>query len=1091
MRGGGEMKPLEPAKLTRPISRTALPRERLFELIEQNSEKKVIWISGPAGSGKTTLASSYFRYRGVPCIWYQLDGGDADISTFFYYMREATRHANARHRTTLPLLTPEYLQGIPVFAKRFFEQVCKRLIGRANLGGLSQSANPAIVFDDYQEVPYGSVFHTVLNAGLSSIPQGVNVIILSRVEPPAAFARLRAAGDMGFLSWEDMRLTPDESDAIAVLKTGKDLNGETLSVLRRAADGWVAGLILLLENLRMRGVDFQLPGEMLSREEIFAYFATELFDRSAQHTRDFLLETSFLPKMSACMAEELTGNPNASRLFYHLSRKNYFISKHATNGQVFQYHPLFREFLLEKARQILAPERLSVLVNGAAKVLEENEHIEDAVSLLMDIEDFTGAIRLILTHAPALLSQGRWQTLLCWIDALPKTATERNPWLLYWMGASMLPASSGGSKECFAKAFGQFRSEGNAEGSFLALAGLLDSVTLRFDTFLELDKLIPLVQEILGEYPSRLLPAEIESRIVASMLYALVLRQPGNPAFAYWEERGLALVDNISDLDTVLRILLALACQRASSGELEKVPFILDTLHKRVVASHYAPLSVVTMKGIEAFYYCLIAEFDKSQDAAEDGLALADSTGIHSIDVILSGHGAQSALSVGNITKANEFLNRMKSFLELVPTTFGNTFTNFLMALIYLINNSFNKALEHANLAIKFVEAMGIPWLIPHQYLIKAVIMHKLKNDNEASACIAYVRELCSKIKLHQAEFMTFLVDAQIAFDNGKDDAGRVLLRKAMEIGREHGYMNGLFWMNSTMASLCAKALEHGIETEYVRHLVRARNLLPGISAFHLADWPWPLKIHTLGQFEIIRDSEALRFEGKVQQKPLLLLKALIAFGGRAVSEEKLSDALWPDAQGDLAHLSFETTLHRLRKLIGKDKLIFQEGRLTFDTQSCWVDALAFGTVLDKAEELSASGLSQADYNASRGSRTRAIDLIQSAIALYGGHLFAGEPEHPWMISPKERLRAKYLRAVQAVVSYWEADGEYEMAIRCCEKGLEIDDLAEELYIRLITCYQKMGLRGKAFSAYARYRSVLEAKLGTKPSLQMELFACK
>ncbi|MGC9968053.1 MAG: winged helix-turn-helix domain-containing protein, partial [Syntrophobacteraceae bacterium] len=136
------------------------------------------------------------------------------------------------------------------------------------------------------------------------------------------------------------------------------------------------------------------------------------------------------------------------------------------------------------------------------------------------------------------------------------------------------------------------------------------------------------------------------------------------------------------------------------------------------------------------------------------------------------------------------------------------------------------------------------------------------------------------------------------------------------------------------------KALEAGIETDYVQGLIRRRNLMPDVPVLHLENWPWPLRIYTLGQFEILRDSEALRFTGKVQQKPLLLLKALIAFGGRAVKEEQLCDALWPDAEGDLAHLSLETTLHRLRKLIGKDRVIqFKEGKLTLDIQSCWVDA--------------------------------------------------------------------------------------------------------------------------------------------------------
>jgi hypothetical protein len=49
----------------------------------------------------------------------------------------------------------------------------------------------------------------------------------------------------------------------------------------------------------------------------------------------------------------------------------------------------------------------------------------------------------------------------------------------------------------------------------------------------------------------------------------------------------------------------------------------------------------------------------------------------------------------------------------------------------------------------------------------------------------------------------------------------------------------------------------------------------------------------------------ALAQHRKTQRKPLELLKALIAFGGRAVLEEQLTEALWPEAKGHAAHQAF------------------------------------------------------------------------------------------------------------------------------------------------------------------------------------------
>lgn len=94
------------------------------------------------------------------------------------------------------------------------------------------------------------------------------------------------------------------------------------------------------------------------------------------------------------------------------------------------------------------------------------------------------------------------------------------------------------------------------------------------------------------------------------------------------------------------------------------------------------------------------------------------------------------------------------------------------------------------------------------------------------------------------------------------------------------------------MERLCANALDAGIEVEYVQDLIRKRNLIPEKPPLHLENWPWPLKIYTLGRFELLKDGKLIRFSRKVQQKPLALLKALIAFGGKEVRADQIEDTL-------------------------------------------------------------------------------------------------------------------------------------------------------------------------------------------------------
>ena len=74
------------AKITRPVLAGSYPRKRLFRLIDRVRKKKVVWVTGPPGSGKTTLVSSYIVDRRFPCLWIRLEEGDADPATFFHYL---------------------------------------------------------------------------------------------------------------------------------------------------------------------------------------------------------------------------------------------------------------------------------------------------------------------------------------------------------------------------------------------------------------------------------------------------------------------------------------------------------------------------------------------------------------------------------------------------------------------------------------------------------------------------------------------------------------------------------------------------------------------------------------------------------------------------------------------------------------------------------------------------------------------------------------------------------------------------------------------------------------------------------------------
>jgi DNA-binding SARP family transcriptional activator len=241
----------------------------------------------------------------------------------------------------------------------------------------------------------------------------------------------------------------------------------------------------------------------------------------------------------------------------------------------------------------------------------------------------------------------------------------------------------------------------------------------------------------------------------------------------------------------------------------------------------------------------------------------------------------------------------------------------------------------------------------------------------------------------------------------------------------------------------------------------------------------WPLRIHALGQFTLLRDGQPIVFSRKVQKRPLDLLKALIASGGVRTSTSTLIESLWPDAEGDSAKVSFDSNLHRLRKLIGiDDALTLSEGKLSLDPARCWVDVWAFEELLTRIDRT-------AHERPSPGSPSRA-DLVKELLRLYTGQFLEKDSQEPWAVAARDRLAAKFLRAVATLGADLEQGKEWEEAVALYSRALELDNLSEGLYRRLMVSYRELGETAEALKVYRRCRDMLSIVLSLNPSPETE-----
>ncbi len=1045
------------AKVTCPASKGYFPRHRLYRLLDKARRAPVLWITGPPGCGKTALVSSYISSRHLPCLWYKVDEADADLSTFFYYLGLAARKAAPRKKKRLPLLTPERMPGLSVFAQRYFETLSEIL-----------PVPSLLVLDDCHRLKEHALFFETLREGISRLSPGIDAVLVSRSDPHPSFSRHRANQLMETFGWEDLRLTlPEAAGIVKLQRKGRPPAGLVKDLFERT-DGWAGGLVLLLERRDRGSVAPRTIGRHVPAE-IIDYFGSEIFRSLDEERRAFLLQTAFLPRMTAQMAQKLTGVEDAGSILSEMNRHNQFTKKYIQREPVYEYHDLFREFLLEHATAVFSGKELSTIRKAAAPLLEESGYVEDAAVLLREAEDWETLSQMILSKGKSLVAQGRYLTVLEWLRELPEEVLADNPWLLYWKGVCLIPFSPAESRACFEEALQKFDVRGDASGVFLSWAGVVESIITPWDNLTPLEGCISLLPRLLEKYGG--LPSgEIGDVATCWMFLALSYWRRPRAALELWTTRALALAQTTRDQRHKFMLTIGILVSYQITKDTREAMRISSSLRQMLKQPETMPLLRLTVDTVEAVCLNLMALHEQCLQVATEGLAFAENTGVHVLDAALQAHAAGSAHNLLDFETANRFLNTMVATLDTMkPLPLG--LYHYISVSEALRLRDLARARFHAKECQKLWEESGFVTHLSGAHIMMAHVLHALHDDEEATRHVAEARRHGFEIDQSFGVWISYLTEAYFHLQRNNDAAAIAPLKEGLRIGREVGLFGILPRLTDMFEKICTKALKEGIEVDHVREIIQRNRYAPDPANPDLEQWPWAVKVHTLGRFGLLVDDRPVEFGRKVQQRPLSLLKALIALGGRDVPVAKISEFFWPEADGDLAHKSFEITLNRLRKLLGKDDaLTLKKGCLSLSNHHCWVDIWAFERSLGQAEKAR-----------KEGKQTDAIPLFEKALSLYRSSFLHGE-EMSWAESPREKLRRKFLQAVAALGRCHEDRDQWEEAASCYRKGLEADDLDEELYRRLMACRIRQGREAEALAVYRRCRKTLSSVLGVDPS---------
>jgi ATP/maltotriose-dependent transcriptional regulator MalT/DNA-binding SARP family transcriptional activator len=1024
-----------------------VPREGLFTRLDGTPGRTVIWLSGPPGSGKSTLAAGYIQSRNYVAAWYQVEPDDADLATFFHYLIHSARKITS---AKLPAFDPKNSENIEPYSRRFFRQLFSAVPGPV-----------ALVLDNFPELPAQAPLRVALEAGLTQVPRHCCVIVTCRSDPPATLARMRATGTLVTMGANDLRLSTAELMEIAALR-GQPVTVEAAEELQEKTQGWAAAIVLMLEHVKITGGISHPPHEAPPRV-VFDYLAGEVFDHFEPATQEFLLRVACVKRMTIEIAEKLGGNSKANRLLLNFTHNDYFIHEViAAHGRVYQIHPLLREFLIHRAEAEL-PDAVSREARcRAARLLREAGLVEDAIALLIESEAWTEVAAVASELTEELVTQGRGNTLLGWLDMLPDEILESSPQLLLAEGLCQLQMSPRTARHRFEESHRLFRAHEDRDRMIQACCGILDATILEFDDLASVDKWRDELMSMLSA------DVPLTTACATTLIHANLLRDPSHPV----PEEFLRIRSAPGDTRSVqVGILNDIA--RATIHLLQGNFAASEAITGGIDLPSVEPATHVVLNLARALHHILDGDFQNAQKACQEGLKIAEAEGIQTCLAWLHMLASASALGLGEREAARCEIRLLEGFNL---RRGDRAVIHFLRGWMADGEGESGQAQRELASSLMLAEEAGLIWM---EWIARIALAQarSLAGDSRGATTQARAAAtLSDRLGSPLLKVATLMTGASLSLQEGDEETALRTLREACSLGGQHGFRHMVGLRQRTVGELCALALRHGIESDFIRALIRSEKLAPPPSALRLKQWPWSYYIGTLRGFQLTRGQEPIEFSAKGPGRPVELLKVLIAHGGQNVRADQLADALWPHMDADYAHKSFTQTLHRLRNYFDEDALILRDGRLSLNSSLFWVDTWALEHVISEID----TRLREPD---APSGKERFRLLMQEILDIYVGPFLPDESEQLSYIACREQIRARVLRILNRVARIWEERGGLDDAIvDCYLRCIDVDTQCEPFYRNLMQVYERLGEAAEALAVYERLRTVLAARQKTEPS---------
>jgi LuxR family maltose regulon positive regulatory protein len=1066
---------MKPAELPLSRAKTIIPgrrpeivsRARLLAKMDELLEKQLVFVTAPAGYGKTSLLVDLASSTGMPVCWLSLDALDQEPQRFLAYFlasisQKFPRFGNQSNAALNDIIALENnLENLIItIVNEIDEHIREHFI---------------IVLDDYQFVDGVPEIRHFVGRFVQLAGENCHLILASRRLPtlpdlPVLVARQQVGG----FDLHELAFRSDEILLLFEKGYSVKLSEADVEELERRTEGWVTGL-LLAQLGSIRGLPDLTHAARAVGVDLSDYFDQQVLSQQIPQVRSFLLQTSLLEEFDAALCDSILGVGDWRTIMSAIRRSNLFVLSLGPRGEWMRYHALFRDFLQQRIRQE-SPETMQAILLRLAEVSEENGDLEKAHYALRRVGNQEVLAALVGRAGTALIENGRMLTLSAWLDELPEPLFQQNPPLLLQAGiVSLVKGQVQYGLSLINQAEAMFRTVGDQTNTAIAL--LRRSWAYRLSggyqpAVADADEAIQLVT---GKREQEHILAEAQ-RMKGLALFRLGEVQESEKCI----KLALEIFVRLGREKSISLAQMELGMTRRVLGDAASA----QVYYEKALAEWQEEgnlTSQATLLNNLGVLYRMRGEYERAIKAFEKGLDCARRSGYMRSQALILASMGDLYTDVGDLEAAGLIHQQAYEIAIQTADFFLTNYSRISLAAIFRLRGDFEQSRlllqdagaslrdtgSHSEVGLHALESGRLQLGLgqPDQAIpkLRGALEHFIKGGMRVES--TWVRLWLTAALVEAGEFGAANAEMEATLRPAEEgDLSPSLLPAGLQVRS---------WLSTLAKNDEAEPhLSSFLEkvAAFQKQLPSLRIRLRSLTSMVPASVP-DLVIRAFGRPQVRVKGHTLT-NAQWQTKSVKELFFLFVQAPGPLSKEQVGEMLWPESAPEQLKLRFKNELYRLRRAVGQNTVLFDGSTYRFNHN------LDFEFDVDIFE----NNLRRARTAQDAEEKLRAY---QEAVAVVRGK-YLEEVDSTWVLADRGRYFQDYLDALLSLAGLLLERKETEEALKICQYALAADKGLEEGYRLMMRIHAARGDRMGITHLYQACHAALEEELGMTPSVETE-----